>query len=364
MAADDDEKTEEPTQRKLDEARKKGDIIYSQEVGGALSLLCATIVIAFMAGPIATGIARGFVGFLQAPAQMSVSPGALQQMAFVSVIKIAGVLGLAALAFTLAGIASRYLQDLPTFTGERLNPKIEKINPFEGAKRVFGKQAAAQFIKSLAKFAIVGGCLVWALWPRDSSLEHLSELDPMALLPFAQDRAVALMVALASATAIIAIIDYVTTRQSYMQKLKMSRREIKEEMRQSEGDPMVKMKLRQIRTERGRRRMLASVPEASVVITNPTHYAVALKYVQGETQAPICLAKGVDDVAFRIREVAEEHDIPIIEDPPLARALFASADVDEAIPREHYEAVAKVIGVVMRLAQQRRRLRVPPNRRQ
>ncbi len=363
MAADDDEKTEEPTQRKLDEAHKKGDIVYSTEVGGALSLIATTLVIAFMAGPIASGVARGFVGFLQSPDQFSSDPGALTAIAAASVFKVAGILAMAALAFTLAGIASRYLQDAPTFTGEKLSPKLDKLNPFEGFKRVFGKQAFATFLKNFAKFAIVGAALVWALWPSDATIERTPLLDPHALLKLIQDKSIALMIALASATAVIAVIDYVATRQSYMQKLKMSRREIKEEMRQSEGDPMVKMKLRQIRNERSRRRMLANVPQASVVVTNPTHYAVALRYVQGEMAAPVCLAKGVDDVALRIREVAAEHDIPIVEDPPLARALFASADVDEAIPRAHYEAVAKVIGVVMRLAQQRRRLRAPPNRR-
>src|SRR6185312_9176526 len=157
-----------------------------------------------------------------------------------------------------------------------------------------------------------------------------------------------------SAAAIIAAVDYVFTRQSYMNKLKMSRREIKEEMRQSEGDPHVKGKLRQIRMERSRKRMLAAVPQASVIITNPTHYAVALRYEQGETPAPVCLAKGVDEVAARIREVAEEHNIPIVEDPPLARALFATAELDEPIPREHYEAAAKVIGFVLRAARRQR----------
>jgi flagellar biosynthesis protein FlhB len=168
------------------------------------------------------------------------------------------------------------------------------------------------------------------------------------LLPFVQDKAVSMMIAMTSAAALLAGVDYIFTRQSYMKRLKMSRREIKEEMRQSEGDPLVKAKLRQVRHERARRRMLAEVPNASVVITNPTHYAVALKYVQGETAAPICLAKGVDAVALRIREAATAADVPIIEDPPLARALFAAADLDAPIPREHYEAVAKIIGVVMR----------------
>lgn len=363
MAADDDEKTEEPSQKRLQDARAKGDIVYSTEVAGALSLLATTAVIAFLGGPIVRDMAHGFIGFLAAPDQYAASPGALQRIFFEIVIKIGGVLGMAMFAFALAGIAARYIQDQPTFSGEKLSPKLDKLNPMEGLKRVFGKQAFAQFIKALTKFAVVGGVLAMVLWPKDATLLNMSLLDPAAILPYVHDRAIALMVALASATALIAIVDYITTRQSYMQKLKMSRREMKEEMRQSEGDPMVKMKLRQIRHERSRKRMIQNVPEASVVITNPTHYAVALKYVQGETPAPICLAKGVDAVALKIREVAAEHDIPIIEDPPLARALFATADVDEAIPREHFEAVAKIIGIVMRLAAQRRRLRIPPNRR-
>jgi flagellar biosynthetic protein FlhB len=200
--------------------------------------------------------------------------------------------------------------------------------------------------------------LLWTLWPHDASIENMSMLDPAALLPYVQGRIVAMMIALTSAATLIAVIDYAATRQSYMKRQRMSRREIKDELRQSDGDPMVKAKLRAIRMERSRQRMMANVPEASVVITNPTHYAVALKYEQGETPAPICLAMGVDTVAQRIREVAEEHNIPIVEDPPLARALFATAEIDRPIPKEHYEAVAKIIGFVMRLARRRGRMRV------
>lgn len=199
--------------------------------------------------------------------------------------------------------------------------------------------------------------MLWALWPKDSTLENMSLLDPSALLPYVQDRVVAMLIALASASALIAVVDYVFTRQSFMKRMRMSRREIKEELRQQDGDPMVKAKLRQIRMQRSRQRMMQNVPQASVVITNPTHYAVALKYEPGETPAPICLAMGVDAVAQRIREVAQEHDIPIVEDPPLARALFATAELDQPIPKEHYEAVAKVIGFVMRLARRRGRRR-------
>jgi flagellar biosynthetic protein FlhB len=354
MAADDDDKTEEPTPRRLEQAREKGDIVYSAEVGAALSLITATAIVAFMSGPIADGMARGFIGFLAMPDQFSSDPASLTAIMASIGIKLLAILGLACLALAAAGIASRYVQDQPTFTGERLTPKLSKLNPVEGFKRVFGKQSVSTFLKALAKLVLVGAVLAWALWPKDAELENISLLDPGALLPFIKDKVVAMLMAVASAAAVLAAVDYVFTRQSYMKRLRMSRREIKEEMRQSDGDPMVKAKLRAIRMERSRKRMLANVPKASVVVTNPTHYAVALRYEQGETPAPICLAMGVDAVAQRIRETAEEHNIPIVEDPPLARALFATAEIDQPIPKEHYEAVAKVIGFVMRLARRRR----------
>jgi flagellar biosynthetic protein FlhB len=357
MAADDDERTQEPTQRRLQQAREKGDIVYSAEVGTALSLLAATMIVAFMAGPILSQSARGLIGFLAMPDQYSTEGDSLRGIALGVLIKVAGIFSLSGLALASAALASRYVQDQPTFTAARLAPKLDKLNPAEGFKRVFGKAAFASFTKSLVKLCVVGAALTSALWPRDASLERISLLDPTALLPYVQDRAVSLMVSLVSAAAVIAAADYIFTRQSYMDRLKMSRREVKEELRQSEGDPVIRAKLRQTRAERSRRRMLAAVPQASVVITNPTHYAVALKYEQGETPAPICLAKGVDAVAQRIREVAEEHNVPVVENPPLARALFASADLDRPIPREHYEAVAKVIGFVMRQARRRGRPR-------
>lgn len=357
MAADDDEKTEEPTQRKLDQAREKGDIVYSPEVGTALSLAALTGVVAFMAGPIASQMAHAFIGFLAMPEQFSTEGGALENVLGQIGLKLLAIFGMMCLALAGAGVAARYIQDKPTFTSDKLQPKLEKLNPFEGFKRVFGKAAFATFLKSLAKLGVVGGIMLWAMWPKDSSLENLSALDAAALLPYIKDRVVAMLMALASASALIAVIDFVATRQSYMQRQRMSRREIKEEHRQQDGDPMVKAKLRQIRMQRSRQRMMQNVPQASVIITNPTHYAVALKYDPISTPAPVCLALGVDAVALRIRELAKEHDIPIVEDPPLARALFATAELDQPIPKEHYEAVAKVIGFVMRLAGRRRRPR-------
>lgn len=356
----DDDKTEEPTQRKLDQAHEKGDIIYSTEVGAALSLIAATAIVAFMAGPIMSQMANSFIGFLAMPEQMGTDGRSLTVIFGAVGLKLMAIFGMTALALAGAGVAARYVQDKATFTGERLTPKLDKLNPMEGFKRVFGKQALSTFLKALAKLVLVGAVVAWALWPKDAELENISLLAPEALLPFIKDRVVTMLMAVASAAAVLAAVDYVFTRQSYMERMKMSRREIKEEMRQQDGDPMVKAKLRQIRMERSRRRMMANVPNASVVITNPTHYAVALRYEPGETGAPICLAMGVDAVALRIREVANENNIPIVEDPPLARALFATAELDQPIPKDHYEAVAKVIGFVMRMARRRGAARRPP----
>ncbi|MBI1250682.1 MAG: flagellar type III secretion system protein FlhB [Alphaproteobacteria bacterium] len=350
-----DDRTEEPTAHKLQEARKRGDIVFTPEVGAAMSLFAAAGVLAFFSGPLSARFAHALTGYLANAAHIPVDGPSLMRVGADVALNAMAALALAALGFSFAAIAARYVQDQPTFTAQKLKPSIDKLDPIKGFSRVFGAQAFAQFLKTLAKFVIVGAAMASALWPHDATFEMLSMVDPGAWLPFVRERALSLVLLLAFAAAVIAGVDYIFARQSYIKRQRMTRRELKEEFRQQEGDPMVRAKLRQIRAERSKKRMLANMPNATVVVTNPTHYAVALRYVQDETPAPICLAKGVDDVAMRIREAAEAHDVPIVEDPPLARALFAAADIDAPIPREHYEAVAKVIGVVLRLAARRRR---------
>jgi flagellar biosynthetic protein FlhB len=175
----------------------------------------------------------------------------------------------------------------------------------------------------------------------------MAVMDPAAVLTFSRTLLIALLSSVLTFLGLTAAIDWIWQRQRFLQRLRMSREEIKEEHRQSEGDPHVKGKLKQMRMQRAKKRMMAQVPKATMVVTNPTHYAVALRYIAGETPAPICVAKGMDNIALKIREIASEHDIPVIEDPPLARSLYAAVDVDETIPREHYEAVAKVIGFIL-----------------
>jgi flagellar biosynthetic protein FlhB len=187
------------------------------------------------------------------------------------------------------------------------------------------------------------------LWPERGNLEGLLTHGPEQIASDMIYLIMKLLIATLSILAVIAVLDYALQRFRFLQRNRMSKQEIKEEYRQTEGDPAVKAKVKQIRQERARRRMMAAVPEATVVIMNPTHYAVALKYESGKMAAPICVAKGVDALALKIREVAEEHEVPVVENPPLARALYATVEIDEQVPAEQFKAVAQVIGYVMKL---------------
>jgi flagellar biosynthesis protein FlhB len=353
--AEDDDKTEEPTQKRIEDARKRGEIVYSTEVSTAFSLFAVTMIVAFMAAPMAVDIGTAMRGALSNAHQFPTDGRALMSLYAAIGLNVILIVGLAALALMGAGVASRFVQDQPVWSAKRLEPKLERVNPFEGAKRVFGPQAAGAFAKTILKFLVVGVAVAWALWPRDGTLSVLPTLDVGALGPLMRERALSLLIGCTVAATGIAIIDYIFVRQAHYKRLRMTRHEMTEEFRESEGDPHVRAKLRQIRQERSKKRMMSAVPSATVIITNPTHYAVALKYDRAESPAPICVAKGVNEVALRIREVGEENGVAIIEDPPLARALYATADINDAIPREHFEAVAKVIGYVLRLADRRRR---------
>jgi flagellar biosynthetic protein FlhB len=186
------------------------------------------------------------------------------------------------------------------------------------------------------------------LWPERHRLESFLMFDPSAILGIVINLTLQLMGAVVAMLAAVAIADYFFQYRQWYQRQRMSLQEIKDEFKQSEGDPHIKGKIRQLRQQRMKKRMMAAVPQSSVIITNPTHYSVALSYDRGMA-APVCVAKGVDNVAFKIREIAKKHDIPIVENVPLARALYATVDIDEEIPVEHYHAVAEIIGYVMRL---------------
>jgi flagellar biosynthetic protein FlhB len=257
-------------------------------------------------------------------------------------------LGVPLLMLSLAAIGGNMIQHRLVWSGEQLKPKFSKVSPGAGFKRVFGKQAVANFAKGIFKVVALGTVMLAVLWPERHRLESMVRFDPATILGATTSLTLQLMGAVVAMLAVVAIADYFFQYRQWYQRQKMSLQEMKEEFKQSEGDPHVKGRIRQLRHARMKKRMMAAVPKASVIITNPTHYAVALSYERG-MPAPICVAKGIDTIALKIREIAKAHDIPIVENVPLARALHATVEIDHEIPVEHYHAVAQIIGYVMGL---------------
>jgi flagellar biosynthetic protein FlhB len=204
-------------------------------------------------------------------------------------------------------------------------------------------------VKGLIKIVIVGVAIWTQLWPERGALDSILNQSTVGVVGDMSRLLFKVLMAALASLAVIAGLDYFWQRMRWLSRNRMSKQEIKEEYRQNEGDPAIKAKIRQLRHERSRKRMMAAVPKSTVVVMNPTHYAVALQYESGKMAAPVCVAKGVDALALRIRAVAEEHDVPVVENPPLARALYAAIEIDEPVPAEHFKAVAQVIGYVYRL---------------
>jgi len=347
MSEDKGSKTEEPTQKKLDDARRKGDVIKSMDVPSWAALAGAFSVMAIAGGWMVSDLGKALLPFIARPDAFEVSGESLRGV-MMSAVASAAPLFLAVLLTTaVAGAAGSLLQTGLLFSPEKIKFDLKKLSPLAGFKRLFGIDALFNFVKSVAKLVAIGAVVWWVFKPHARELETLVALDPSALLPFARELLISMFAAVLVFLGLGAGFDYLWQRYRFMSRMRMSKEELKDEYKQSEGDPHVKAKLKQLRMERSRQRMMQAVPRATVIVTNPTHYAVALRYEPGETAAPICVAKGVDALALKIREVAGEHKIPIIEDVPLARALYAAVDVDATIPRQHFEAVAKIIGFIM-----------------
>ncbi|WP_407118470.1 flagellar biosynthesis protein FlhB [Bradyrhizobium sp. LMG 9283] len=350
MAEDNDpeSQTEDPTQKRLDDALERGDVAKSQEINTWFMMAGGTLVVSTFSGSVGSGLLTPMRNLLANSWMIKTDGKALLALTQQIEFAVLAAIGVPLLMLVLAAIAGNMLQHRLVWSAESLKPKFNKISPGAGFKRIFGKQAAANFLKGIGKLVLLGVVMTMILWPERHRMEAMVRLDPAAMLGASTSMTIHLLGAVVAALAIVAIADYFFQYRSWFQRQKMSLQEIKEEFKQSEGDPHIKGKIRQLRQQRAKKRMMAAVPKASVIITNPTHYSVALSYERGMT-APICVAKGVDNLAFKIREIAREHDIPIVENVPLARALYATVDIDQEIPTEHYHAVAEVIGYVMRL---------------
>jgi flagellar biosynthetic protein FlhB len=350
---DGSQKTEAPSQRRLEEARGKGQLVASREVATCLFFAASAMLCASQAPGSARSLAAAGRLLLAQAAARRLDPGDLPRL-LLDLLGLAGpALALPLLVLMAVPVVAAAMQNAVVWTAEPLQPQLGRISPLAGLKRLFSLNALLELAKSLAKIVLVAAATLWLLWPEAPAIVASSSLAAGPFLAFLADLVFRVLALLAVVTALIAGIDYAHQRFAFMQRMRMSRQELRDELKQSEGDPHIRQRLRALRLERARRRMMADVPRATVVITNPTHVAVALRYVSGETAAPEVLAKGVDAVALRIRGVAAATGIPIVENPPLARALHAACEIGEVIPPAHYQAVAEVISYVLRLSERR-----------
>jgi flagellar biosynthesis protein FlhB len=344
----DSDRSEDPTAKRLDDALQRGDVAKSSEVSTWFIIGGAAIVLAAFSGPMSTSLSTTMRGIIANAHQIPVDGRGLIAMAARIEYEVIAALGIPLALLMLAGIAGNMIQHRLVWSAESLTPKFSKISPLAGVKRLFSLQAVANFLKGLIKITVIGAIMTALLWPQRHRLEGLVQVDLFGTLLLTKSLALQMVGAVVAVLFLVAAADFVFQYRQWFERQKMSMRELKEEFKQSEGDPMIKGKIRQLRQQRMRKRMMAAVPKASVVITNPTHYAIALQYDKG-MEAPVCVAKGADLMALKIREIATAHSVPIVENPPLARALHATVEIDQEIPTEHYKAVAEVIGYVMKL---------------
>ncbi len=345
---DDAQKTEEPSAKKLEESRKKGQVALSRELNSWVMLLAGTILIMASADSLFSSLSHIMKSYIEHAHDFPSMPGGMRIILGETYWKVLGVMAFPLIFLMAAAFLSPFIQVGPLFAPEVLKPDFSKISIIKGFGRLFSMRSLMEFAKGVTKLFLVGLVGTVILYPYFGQQEHLIGMPILLLLDELQYLVVKLMLGVLVVMLVVAVIDVSFQRFEHYKKMRMTKQEVKDEYKQSEGDPHVKGKLRQLRSERARQRMIQSVPQADVVITNPTHYSIALKYNPDEMEAPVCVAKGVDEVALRIREVAKEHGIELYENKPLARALYDVIDIDEVIPAEHFKAVAEVISFVFK----------------
>ncbi|MBX6423603.1 flagellar biosynthesis protein FlhB [Thermosulfurimonas sp. F29] len=342
------ERTEEPTPRRREEARKRGQVARSREVASVAVLGGSVLGFILAGGFLFLQIRMALEFFLGIPFRTLELPEAYLSLKYALEY---GALGLAPflLIVTLVAFLAHFLQTGGVAAWEALAPKAERINPVEGFKRLFSLPALVELVKSLAKIVIISTVAYLVIRKKLEFLLNLTGEDlrtmAAALYFLSRDLVLKLLMALA----VLAVLDFFFQRWDVERKLRMTREELKEELKQTEGDPLVRSRIRQLQREMARRRMMAEVPKADVVITNPEHVAVALRYEIGKMPAPELVAKGQGLLAQKIKEVAREAGVPVVEDPPLARLIYARVEVGEYIPEDLYQAVAEVLAYVYRL---------------
>jgi flagellar biosynthetic protein FlhB len=355
---DKDSKTEDPTGKKIQDAENKGNVAISPEVAIFSSTLAFYMYLVFFLPKNSAHLAEILKNLLEHPEQWSIQTSS-------DLVSICGYLLLqsayfmlpAAVLFMSMGLIASVGQHMPSFVLERIRPQFSRVSPVAGFKRLFSLNGLVHFGKSLFKTVVAGMIMYMVL--RNEYFKLLDSIfsDPQTVFPILVRIIKKMVIVVLSCAFLVAAADIFWTRHQWFSNLKMTKQEIKDEMKQSQGDPVVKARQRSIARDRARKRMISNVPRATLIITNPTHYAVALRYVAQESEAPIVVAKGQDLVALRIREIAQENGIPIFEDAPLARSMFAQVSVDSVIPSVFYKAVAELIHRIYAGRRQNKRMR-------
>ena len=351
---DDDEasKTEEPSERKIEKAKEEGDTAISQDAKSFIMFL-AMLAVVWMVIPLMFRWFYGYsIKFIEMPENIPMDAAHLQREFISAAVALLKILSIPFVIFIVFGVAASISQTGFIYAPKKLAPNWNKLNIFAALPNFINMRKVVESLKGILKICIIAYVGLIVIKPYLDDVNLLPTMAPISILSFIHKIVVLLIFTVVIAIFVLAVADYLYQRYSHLKKLRMTKQELKDEYKEVEGDPLVKSRIRQVRMERAKHRMMENVPRADVVVVNPTHYAVAMEYKMEEMDAPVVVAKGVDFLALRIREIAEEHEIPIVENPPLARALFASVEVDQQIPPEHFKAVAEVIGYVMQLKNQ------------
>jgi len=343
------EKTEKGTPKKRQDARKKGQVAKSAELSGAVVLLSAVLSLSMFGGFIKERLMSLYTDVFLNRLTMEVTTNnvtsLLSEYGLQIFIILAPLLGI---TFILAIIVNVAQVGFMT-TGEGLTPKFSKLNPIKGFKNIFSMRSFVEFLKSVFKLVVISYLVYSSLWGEKGSFASLSHMSMEGIFKFAASMTLNLGIKIGAALLIMAALDYMYQRYEHEKSLKMSKQDIKDEYKKSEGDPLIKGKIRERQRRMAMQRMMQEVPKADVIITNPTHFAVALKYDGSQMEAPTIVAKGQDFVALRIRELAKEHGVMTMENKPLARALFQRAEIGDIVPADLFQAVAEVLAYVYRL---------------
>ena len=342
----DQERTEQASPRRREEARQKGQVARSPEVASAAILLASTILFYFCSGGMVERLMDLTRWTLRECGSTAVNLNNIHNLLWAWSWKLFLVMAPLLLTVVIAGILANYLQFGFVFSYDSLAPKLEKIDPIKGFQRLFSMRSLVELVKSLLKMAIVGAIVWYTLKDETQNLIPLMEESLWGILVYTGKVCFKILITTCWVLIVLAILDYLYQRWEFEKGLRMSRQEMKDEFKQSEGDPLVKSRIRRIQREVARKRMMASVPKADVVITNPTHLAVAIHYDPDKMYAPTVVAKGAGFVAERIREIARAHNVPVIENKPVAQLLYKTVDVDRAIPEDLYRAVAEILAYV------------------